>query len=75
MKKFFGIYANWHNDVLFGLLAVGLLLLFAECESLAGLYATKIAAIGCGIVFSVLFAKWETDGKIKELSDFINEED
>lgn len=75
MKKIISLYTNWRNDVLFGLLAVGLLMLFAEYESLLTLLVTKIAAIGCGIIFSALFSKWETEGKLTELTDFIKEED
>lgn len=74
MKQILNLYTNWRNNVLLGLLAIGFVLLFAESDSLVGLFATKIAALGCGFVFSVLFAKWETEGKIKELTDFINED-
>lgn len=75
MKKFFSIYANWRADVLFAIMAVGLVLLFAENDSIGELIATKIAAIVCGIIFSALFSKWETEGKLTELTDFIKEED
>lgn len=75
MKKMITLYTSWRNDVLFAIMAIGLILLFAECESLLTLLATKIAAIGCGFVFAALFSKWETEGKLTELANLINEED
>lgn len=75
MKKIISLYINWRNDILFAIMATGLVLLFAECESILTLLATKIAAIGCGFVFAALFAKWETEGKLTELSNLVNEED
>lgn len=75
MKKIIGLYLNWRNDVLFAVLMAGLILLFSECDSFNTLVLTKTGAVVCGFVFAGLFSKWETEGKIKELSDFINEED
>lgn len=75
MKKYLNLYTNWHNVTLFAIMAVGLVFLFAENDSIGELIATKIAAIVCGIIFSALFSKWETEGKLTELTDFIKEED
>lgn len=75
MRRIISLYLNWRNDVLFAVLMAGLILLFAECENFTTLMLTKVGAVLCGFVFAGLFTKWETEGKIKELSDFINEED
>lgn len=75
MKKILDLYTNWRNDALFVIAGLGLVLLFAECDSIATLLLSKIAAIGCGFVFAALFAKWETEGKLTELSNLVNEED
>lgn len=68
-------YMSWRALTLAAVLMVGFALLVAESDNLATLFATKIAAIGCGLLFAVLFSKWETEGKIKELSDYVNKED
>lgn len=75
MKKYLSLYTNKYIAALLGIMAIGIILLFAESDSIVGLFATKIAAIGCGFVFAALFSKWETEGKIKELSDYVNKED
>lgn len=65
---------NWRADVLFLLLVVGLLLLFADSKSLAALVWTKIAALGFGLAFCGLWRKWDDEGKIEELSSLVSEE-
>lgn len=65
---------NWRNDVLFVLLTIGLLLLFADSDDLATLAWTKIAALGFGLAFCGLWRKWDDEGKIDELSSLVSEE-
>lgn len=75
MKKYFMLYTNKYNLTLFTIMAVGLILLFAENGSIEEMVLTKIAAICCAILFSFLFSKWETEGKLTELQNLLKEED
>lgn len=67
------IYKNWRADVLFVLLVVGLLLLFADSESLVALVWSKLAALGFGLAFCSLWQKWDGEGKIEELNNLVEE--
>lgn len=68
------IYKNWRNDVLFALLIVGLLLLYADSKIFFTLVCSKLAALGCGLVFIALWKKWDREGKIEDLKSLCEEE-
>lgn len=75
MKKYFSIYKNWRNDVLFAIFAVLLFFLFSDTNNMLILLLTKTFAFAGFAAFYKLFNHWDSLGKIKELSDLAKEED
>ncbi|MES5135893.1 hypothetical protein ABVC71_09410 [Prevotella amnii] len=75
MKKYFSIYKNWRNYVLFAIFTVSLFFLFSDTNNTLMLLLTKTFALVGFAAFYKLFKHWDSLGKIKELADLAIEED
>jgi hypothetical protein len=67
------ICKNWRCQVLLVLTIAVIVLVFAESDSFLHLFAIKVAAFLFGYIILRLYRKWNSEGKLNELTKFSEE--
>lgn len=75
MKKLYRTLLNWRTIVLALLATPALLFLLCECEEIIMLFIIKFVGFGLAYLVYHLGKYWNSQGKINELMELINEED
>ena len=73
MREIIPFLKNWRYYVIYAILSIAMLLLFAESESIVILFMTKIIALVLILTQSALFSHWQKKNQIPELAKFLEE--
>lgn len=73
MREIIPFLKNWRYYVMYAILSIAMLLLFAESESIVILFVTKIIALVLILTQSALFSYWQKKNRIPELIKFLEE--
>lgn len=71
MRRIIPFLKNWRYYVMYAIMSIAMLLLFAESESIMTMFMTKVFALVLILVHSALFSHWQKKNRIPELIELI----